>query len=86
MAETDELGNATRFEYDLAGQLVKISYPDGSSIANAYDNLGRRIAATGERGGITRYEYEPAGLRPHHEDDRTREATWCGIRTMRSAV
>jgi RHS repeat-associated protein len=54
----DESGRTTTFEYDKAGQLQKMTFPDGTFTTTAYDQLGRVVTATDERGNSTSYEYE----------------------------
>jgi RHS repeat-associated protein len=59
LTSTDEVGNTTSYAYDLAGQLVKTTYPDGTFTTQSYDALGRLQSRTDERGNTTTYAYQP---------------------------
>jgi RHS repeat-associated protein len=58
LTETDEAGRTTAYGYDLAGELVKTTYADGTFTTQTYDDLGRLASKTDERGNTTAYEYE----------------------------
>jgi RHS repeat-associated protein len=58
LTETDEAGRITAYDYDLAGELVKTTYPDETFATQTYDELSRLLSKTDERGNTTSYEYE----------------------------
>ncbi len=43
---TDGHGNKTGWEYDLAGQQTKLTYPNGTQVTRTYDNTGRLQSVT----------------------------------------
>ena len=59
---TDAMGRQTQFEdYDSAGRVGKITYPNGLTAHYQYDNVGNVISTTLSADGINRqtsYEYE----------------------------
>jgi RHS repeat-associated protein len=59
LTETDEAGRVTTHVYDLAGEIVRTTYPDATFTTQTYDDLGRLASFTDERGNTTTYEYEP---------------------------
>ena len=59
LTRTDEAGNTTSYKYDLAGQLVKTIYPDGTFTTQTYDARGRLQSKTDERGNTTTFAYQP---------------------------
>jgi len=62
---TDQLRRVTKNEYDLAGQLKKVTYAFGTADAAAveytYDLAGRRLTEKDERGNVTTSAYDDAG-------------------------
>ncbi len=56
---TDGDGNNTGYEYDLAGQQTKLTYPNGSLITRAYDKAGRLQSITDASKNITTFVYDP---------------------------
>jgi RHS repeat-associated protein len=48
------------FEYDNAGQLIKVTFPDENFVSFTYDELGHLKTATDENGKTTTYEYDTA--------------------------
>ncbi|MBP0035968.1 MAG: RHS repeat protein, partial [Roseofilum sp. Belize BBD 4] len=65
LAEIDELGNRTQYEYNPLGQLIKVTYPEiegnSSSISTEYDSAGRRIKETDALGNTVEYKYDKLG-------------------------
>jgi RHS repeat-associated protein len=61
LSTTDPLGRATRFEYDAAGNRIKIIHPDKTEKNFAYNALGQVTAETNELGHTTKKEYDPYG-------------------------
>ncbi len=45
-SETDPRGRTTSFKYNLRGQVIETTYPDGSSRAYSYDFAGNKISET----------------------------------------
>ncbi|WP_405623976.1 DUF6531 domain-containing protein [Streptomyces sp. NBC_00076] len=61
----DAVGNLTKtrgfsYTYDAAGQMLTRKYPDGNTIAYAYDNDGRTSTMTAD-GATTTYTWDAAG-------------------------
>lgn len=54
--------DTTRYEYDAAGQLTKVTDAANNQWTSAYDQRGRRIRSTDPDSGATDYQYD--------EDDR----------------
>lgn len=50
---TDFNGQTTRYEYDLAGRLVKIDYPNDADVSYHYDAHGEGIGVQDCRGQST---------------------------------
>ncbi|WP_217699071.1 RHS repeat-associated core domain-containing protein [Prosthecobacter debontii] len=63
---TDPLGQVTRFDYDLHGQVVKTTYADGSESRVAYTHSGKPWKTVNELGAETVIQYDEAG-RPIRE-------------------
>ena len=65
LTEKDELGRITKYEYDLAGQLRKVTKAFGTADASVtettYDNAGRKVTDKDARGNVTVYGYDQAG-------------------------
>lgn len=51
----------SQFEYDAAGKLVTVSFPDGTSSHYAYDTSGRLIAVSNGSGDRVEFELDLAG-------------------------
>jgi RHS repeat-associated protein len=49
------------FEYDIMGNAIAMTYPDGSKVSLTYDKVGRLASRTNRRGQITRYSYDSFG-------------------------
>jgi len=59
---TDERGgpeHTTTYEYDVAGNLIKTTFPDTTFTKRTYDALNRLSSITDERNNTTAYEYDP---------------------------
>ena len=65
--ETDALGNATTYSYNLANQLIQVLDPVSQerglsfSTKYEYDTMGRKIAETNGNGVVTGYTYDNVG-------------------------
>ncbi len=61
------LGRVTRFEYDIAGRMLKRVMPNGQSETMAYDTAtGRLMSKTDFRGKVTSFVYETSILSPNY--------------------
>ncbi|CAM4250288.1 RHS repeat-associated core domain-containing protein [Serratia silvae] len=58
---TDCSGCATDYEYDLWGEVTRVTYEEGLSITRAYDDRGRLTRFTTATGESTHYQYNEAG-------------------------
>ncbi|WP_168356217.1 LysM peptidoglycan-binding domain-containing protein [Lysobacter enzymogenes] len=56
----DGRGNATVYEYDLDGRLIRTTSPAGTA-STVYDQAGQAIETVDARGVKTVFEYDPAG-------------------------
>ena len=54
---TDAIGTVT-YQYDAAGQLIRVTYPGNKTLTYEYDMAGRRIRMTDPDGGVTHYAYD----------------------------
>jgi RHS repeat-associated protein len=54
----DGLGSTVRYEYDLAGNVTRLTYPGTESVTRTYDNAGRLSTLTDWLGGVTRFGYD----------------------------
>ncbi|MGH7274363.1 MAG: RHS repeat-associated core domain-containing protein, partial [Nitrospiria bacterium] len=62
LATTDSLGRATRFEYDVQGNVTKITDPSGNVRTFTYEPVFNKVATiTDPLGSVTRYEYDEKG-------------------------
>ena len=57
----DANGNATRYAYSGSGNLLSVTYPDGSLESWGYDALGNRNTWTNRRGRPMTYTHDAAG-------------------------
>jgi RHS repeat-associated protein len=58
-AQADDFFEMTSiFDYDNAGQLVKVTFPDGNFVSFTYDAAGRLKAGANENGKTWSYEYD----------------------------
>jgi len=53
----------TRFDYDGAGQLVKVTMPDGSTLSYQYDAAHRLAEVSDSLGNVTQYTLDALGNR-----------------------
>jgi RHS repeat-associated protein len=58
---TDEDGNKTISEYDVAGRRIKWIHPDAGTTEYAYDNLGKMQSMTTANGASVDYIYDALG-------------------------
>ncbi len=58
---TDQRGNSVSYDYDAAGNLSRITYPDGTTRTLEYDDVGRVTSVTNRRGETTSYTYDSKG-------------------------
>jgi RHS repeat-associated protein len=54
----DPHGNATSYEYNLRGQVTKLTHQDGSYVQSTYNPDGTLASATDELGHTTSYTYD----------------------------
>ena len=57
---TNALTHTTSYEYDAAGRLKKVIYPDTKFVEFTYDLAGRRTKARDPRGHETSLGYDGA--------------------------
>nr|WP_268710060.1 RHS repeat domain-containing protein [Streptococcus oralis] len=50
-----------QYEYDAYGDILKMIYPDGSTVSYTYDKLDRLTSVTDVKGQKTIYSYNQAG-------------------------
>ncbi|MEU4424174.1 RHS repeat-associated core domain-containing protein [Actinoplanes sp. NPDC024001] len=62
-SHVDANGEKWTDEYNEFDELVKSTDPEGHSITYAYDERGRPVSVTDQRGKVTRYETVPVGER-----------------------
>jgi RHS repeat-associated protein len=55
----DGHGDKTSYEYDLANQQTKITYPNGKAVTQAYDKAGRLEKITDWLEHTTKFAYDP---------------------------
>lgn len=60
-ARVDPLGRRTVFTFDAANRLVKIDFPDGTSVSFTRDFRGNVLTLTDQNGRVTSYTYDLAG-------------------------
>ena len=58
---TDALGNTTLYTHDAKGNLLCLTFADGSSITYTYDAMGRQTSMTDPMGNTTTYQYDALG-------------------------
>lgn len=61
LTAVDGNGRKLTYEYDVYGNVTKITYPDGETVAYTYDSLNRMTSVTTAGGKTTRYEYDKDG-------------------------
>ncbi|MBV8520263.1 MAG: RHS repeat protein [Acidobacteria bacterium] len=52
---------STTYDYDVTGNLISVTDPNGNETMYVYDDLGRMSSNTSPVTGITSYVYDPAG-------------------------
>jgi RHS repeat-associated protein len=57
----DGAGNVMGYQYDAAGNLSVLTYPDGKTVTYGYDAANRMTSVTDWAGRVTTYTYNPAG-------------------------
>ncbi|HLO56875.1 MAG TPA: RHS repeat-associated core domain-containing protein [Saprospiraceae bacterium] len=58
---TDEDGNTTESEYDVAGRRTKWTHPDAGESNYTFDDLGRMKTMTTANGSLIEYKYDALG-------------------------
>lgn len=58
---TDPPGRISRFEYDAAGNLTRVTYPDGTRITHDYDSRHLMTGHRDESGNTYTNRYDPFG-------------------------
>jgi len=58
---TDPAGRLTRFTHDDAGNLVRVTFPDGTQRAFGYDDRHLMVTETHPDGGVVQRTYDSAG-------------------------
>ncbi len=75
---TDANGNATKYEYDKLGRLIKETDPLGNAISYSYDSKGNLTSKTDANGSTTSYSYDGLGrlLKKAYPDNTTETFTY----------
>ncbi|WP_233182425.1 RHS repeat-associated core domain-containing protein [Paenibacillus sonchi] len=60
--KTDALGNATRYEYDNAGRLIKVKDAQNVEVSYSYDRMGNKQFMKDGRDKVTQYGYGSFGV------------------------
>ena len=58
---TDVRGQLTNFEYDARGDLIRTTFPDGSTTTTTYDNEGRALSKSDRDGRHMAFQYDALG-------------------------
>jgi len=66
MSETDQAGKVTRFGYDAAGRLAKVTDALGGETTYEYDEVSNRISQTDPNGNTKYWEYDNLGRVTRH--------------------
>jgi RHS repeat-associated protein len=74
---TDGAGATVGYEYDLAGSLMKLTYPNGKSVSRDYDAAGNLTSVTDWLGHTTQFDYDA-------DANETSEAYPNGINSARN--
>ncbi|MFC5149049.1 DUF6531 domain-containing protein [Streptomyces aureoversilis] len=61
LSVTDPLGRTTRYAYDEAGNLARVTLPDGSTASASYNDLCRPTEITEPGGATWRHAYDARG-------------------------
>jgi RHS repeat-associated protein len=56
---TDGHGDTTSYDYDLAGNVTGITYPNGKSVTRTFDDAGRLESVSDWLGHTTSFAYDP---------------------------
>ncbi len=56
--QNDDVGNVTKYSYDLNNNLTGTTYPDGAAKSYTYDAAGNLATTTNARGQVTTYSYD----------------------------
>ncbi len=59
---TDAYGNATTYERDAQGRVIRTTYPDGAMETSTFDALGNETSRTDRNGSVTWLLYEDCNL------------------------
>lgn len=65
---TDGLGKVWRYQYDTNGYITRVTAPNGSTTAYAYNPLRLLSAKTDADGNVTTYQYDAQGNRTNVTD------------------
>ncbi len=57
----DRLGNATAYEYNARGDVVRVTDAQGNVLVRTYDSKGNKLSETNALGKVTTYTYDAAG-------------------------
>jgi RHS repeat-associated protein len=60
VSQTDARGNTTQFQYDARKRLTKTTYPDATTVVNAYDGPGNLASVTDQAGNVVQYTFDAA--------------------------
>ena len=61
VSTTDGSGATTQYTYDKAGDVTKLTYPNGKTIVRTYDGARRLTSVTDWLGNTTTFGYDPSG-------------------------
>jgi RHS repeat-associated protein len=56
---TDGSGATVSYEYDLAGHVIGVTYPNGKEVTRAYDPAGKLASVEDWLGHVTKFSYGP---------------------------
>jgi RHS repeat-associated protein len=61
ISKQDGAGLQVQYDYDLSGNVTRLTYPNGKSIRRAFDSAGRLAQVTDWNDGTSRFDYDPDG-------------------------
>jgi RHS repeat-associated protein len=61
LSYTDEAGQRTGYSYDAAGNLIRLTYPDGVTVSYTYNAAGRVTSVTDWAQRVTEFTYDRLG-------------------------